>query len=296
MISVALGKNIPINTAVWENHEIQEKNRSTNFKVQHPTESKQTKYISEHKKICEIRKKRAQYRRWLPRWRRRRRVRRWQAVKCFNLLLFFLLFQKWSTPILMCVHVCEYDHYYRWSDCFIFTAHHQSIHFSSFSSFIFLFLQHVCAKWRFVFKFEYVFEGKVNRRKSYDNTHTDTRKKPARNGKHWEHKRYWPNQNRIRMRKYVMNVVSSMKRSIDAWAVSTDHTISIFLSLAIGFARLQINEYSRSDKKDWKCCFKLNLLGKSVFVKIIFYEHFGRVWTWNRSPKEETNRSFGDCK
>lgn len=102
-------------------------------------------------------------------------------------------------------------------------------------------------------------------------THTDTRKKqPARNGKHWEHKRYWPNQNRIRMRKYVMNVVSSMKRSIDAWAVSTDHTISIFLSLAIVFARLQINEYSRSDKKDWKCCFKLNLLGKSVFVKIIF--------------------------
>lgn len=69
--------------------------------------------------------------------------------------------------------------------------------------------------------------------------------------------------------------------------MSTDHTISIFLSLAIGFARLQINEYSRSDKKDWKCCFKLNLLGKSVFVKIIFYEHFGRVWTETEVQKKK---------
>lgn len=141
------------------------------FNIQ-PNRNKQNISV-DTKKICEIRKKRVRYRRWLPRWRRRRRVWRWQAVKCFNLLLF-LLFQKWSTPILMCVHVCEYDDYYRWSDCFIFTAHHQSIHFSSFSSFIFLFLQHVCAKWRFVFKFEYVFEGKVNKRKSYDNTHTLT--------------------------------------------------------------------------------------------------------------------------
>lgn len=52
-------------------------------------------------------------------------------------------------------------------------------------------------------------------------THIHLHKIPARNGKHWEHKRYWPNQNRIRMRKYVMNVVSFTERSIDAWALTT---------------------------------------------------------------------------
>lgn len=194
----------------------------------------------------------------------------------------------------MCVHVCEYDHYYRWSDCFIFTAHHQSIHFSSFSSFIFLFLQHVCAKWRFVFKFEYVFEGKVNRRKSYDNTHTQT------------HAKNQPEMVNIGNTKDIDLIKTAFEWESMLWTLwvpwndrsTHEHWPHHFnISVSGDWFCSAANKWIFSKRqKRLEMLLQVELAWKVRFCENNILWTFRKSVDWNRSPKEETNRSFGDCK